>query len=83
MAAETENGIALRVTWVHVRATTQEVCRGFSPQRPRFVPGSILVGFVVSKVALGQAYILALWFSSVSIIPPCLSMPMYHMADEQ
>jgi hypothetical protein len=29
---------------------------GFSPQRPGFVPGSVHVGFVVGKVALGQNF---------------------------
>jgi hypothetical protein len=39
---------------------------GLSPWRPRFAPGSIHVGFVVDKVALGQVF-LRVRFSPVSI----------------
>jgi hypothetical protein len=44
-----------------------------SPQRAGFAPGSIHVGFVVDKVALGQVFLRVLRFSLVSIIPPSLS----------
>jgi hypothetical protein len=30
---------------------------GLSPRRPGFAPGSIHVGFVVDKVALGQVFL--------------------------
>jgi hypothetical protein len=44
---------------------------GLSPLRPGFVPGSIHVGFVVDKVALGQAYLWVLHFpQSVSFHHP-------------
>jgi hypothetical protein len=46
---------------------------GLSERRPRFAPGSIHVGFVVDKVALGQVSLRVLRFSPVSIIPPSLS----------
>jgi hypothetical protein len=40
--------------------------------RPRFVPGSVHVGFMVDKVALGQVFLQVLLFPPVSIIPPGL-----------
>jgi hypothetical protein len=46
---------------------------GLSPRRPRFAPGSIHVGFVVVKVALGQVFLRVLRFSRQYIIPPSLS----------
>jgi hypothetical protein len=46
---------------------------GLSQRRPRFTPGSIYVGFVVDKVALGQVFLRALRFSPVDNIPPSLS----------
>jgi hypothetical protein len=36
---------------------------GLSPRRPGFDPGSVHVGFVVDKVALGQIFPRVLWFS--------------------
>jgi hypothetical protein len=45
---------------------------GLSPQRPGFDPGSVHVGFVVEKVALGQVFPRVPQFSPVSIIPPVL-----------
>jgi hypothetical protein len=32
---------------------------GLSPQRPEFLPGSVHVGFVVHKVALGQVFLVS------------------------
>jgi hypothetical protein len=43
-----------------------------SPRRPGFGLGSVHVGFVVDKVALGQVFLRILWFSPVNIIPPGL-----------
>jgi hypothetical protein len=40
---------------------------GLSPRRPGFAPGSIHVGFVVDKVALGQVFLRVLRFSPVNI----------------
>jgi hypothetical protein len=45
---------------------------GLSPQRPWFTPGSIHVGFVVDKLALGQVFLQVLQFSPANIIPPLL-----------
>jgi hypothetical protein len=44
--------------------------------------GSVRVGFVVDKVALGQVFLRLLRFSPVNIIPPWLSMFIYHLGDE-
>jgi hypothetical protein len=43
---------------------------GLSPRRPGFDVGSVHVGFVVDKVALGQMFLRALRFFPVSFIPP-------------
>jgi len=40
---------------------------GLSPRRPGFAPGSVHVGFVVDKVALGQVFLRVLRFSPVNI----------------
>jgi hypothetical protein len=45
--------------------------------------GSVHVGFVVDKVALGQASLRVLRFSPVNIIPPWLSILIYQLGDEQ
>jgi hypothetical protein len=52
-------------------------------RKPGFAPGLIHVGFVPDKVALGQVFLRALRFSPVNIIPPSLSMRIYHLGDEQ
>jgi hypothetical protein len=54
-----------------------------SPRSPEFAPGSVHVGFVVDKVALGQVFLLVLRLSTVSIIPPSFSIIIYHLGDEQ
>jgi hypothetical protein len=46
---------------------SKEVGPGLSPRRPGFAPGSIRVGFVVDKVALGQVVLRVLRFSPVNI----------------
>jgi hypothetical protein len=51
---------------------TQAVFTGLSPRRFGFDPGSVHVGFVVDKVALGQVFLRALRFSPASLIPPVL-----------
>jgi hypothetical protein len=51
--------------------------------RPGFMPRSFHEGFVVDKVALGQIFLRVLQFSPVGIIPPGLSVFMYHLGDEQ
>jgi hypothetical protein len=45
---------------------------GLSPRRLGIDPGSVNVGFVVDKVALGQVFPLVLRFYPVSFIPPVL-----------
>jgi hypothetical protein len=55
---------------------------GLSPRSPGFAPGSIHVGFVVDKVALGQVFLSSSFFP-VSIIPPSFSILIYHLEDEQ
>jgi hypothetical protein len=42
------------------------------PRRPGFDPGSVHVGFVMDKVALGQVFSRILRFSPVNFIPPVL-----------
>jgi hypothetical protein len=53
-----------------------QLVAGISPQRPGFDPKWVYVTFVVDKVALGQVFLQALWFSPVNIIPS-----MLHTAD--
>jgi hypothetical protein len=45
----------------------------FSPRRHKFGPGSVHMGFVVDKVALGQAFVRVLRFSPLGIIPSVLN----------
>ena len=48
----------------------QAVRRWPPPRRPGFDPGSVHVGFMVDKVALGQVLPRVLRFSPVNFIPP-------------
>jgi hypothetical protein len=50
----------------------RRLAAGLPPWRPRFDPGSVHVGFVVDKVALGQVFPRVLRFSPVNFIPPVL-----------
>jgi hypothetical protein len=43
-----------------------------SPRRPGFDPGSVHVGIVMDKVALGQVFHRVLRFSPINFIPPVL-----------
>jgi hypothetical protein len=54
-----------------------------SPRRPGVLSGSVHVGLVVDRVALGQVSVRVLRFSSLSIIPLWLFMLIYHLGDEQ
>jgi hypothetical protein len=45
---------------------------GLSPRRPGSDPGSVHVGFLVDKMALGQIFPRVLRFFPVSLIPPVL-----------
>jgi hypothetical protein len=56
---------------------------GLSLPRSGFAPGSVHVGFMVGRVALGQVSLRALRFSPVSFIPPWLSILIYCLGDEQ
>jgi hypothetical protein len=58
-----------RLTMFQLRSSVADL----SSRRPGFAPGSIHVGFVVDKVALGQVLLRDLRFSPVNIIPPSLS----------
>jgi hypothetical protein len=50
------------------RAMAQASHRG----SPGSIPGSVYVGFVMDKVALGQVFLRVLRFSPVNFIPPVL-----------
>ena len=49
---------------------------GLSPQRAEVDPGSVLVIFVVGRVAQDQVFLRVLRFFPVSIIPPLLHTPI-------
>jgi hypothetical protein len=50
----------------------QRLVAGLPPWRPEFAPGSVHVGFVVDKAAVGQVFLRVLRFSHANIIPPLL-----------
>jgi hypothetical protein len=54
---------------------------GLSPRRPGFAPGSILMVFVVEKVALVQVFLRVLRFSPVNISFHRRSPNSYHLGD--
>jgi hypothetical protein len=58
--------------WSNDRAMAQRLVAGLSTRRPGFDPGSVNVGFVMDKVALGQAFPRVLRFSPVNFIPSVL-----------
>jgi hypothetical protein len=53
-------------------ADFRRLVAGLPPQKPGFDPGSVHVGLVVYKVALGQVFPQVLRFSPVNFIPPVL-----------
>jgi hypothetical protein len=70
------------VNVVGVMPWLRQLVAGLSPQRPKFAPRSIHMGFVEDRVALGQGFLLVIWFFPVSIIP--IRAPYsYHFGDEQ
>jgi hypothetical protein len=69
-------GYSWTVAWL------RRVVTALSLQRPKLAPGSIHVGFVVDKVALGQVFLQVLRFSPVTIIPPSFSNSN-NLGDEQ
>jgi hypothetical protein len=56
---------------------------GFSWRRPGFAIRSVHGRFAVDKVARGQVSLPVLRFFPVRIIPPWLSILVYHLEDEQ
>jgi hypothetical protein len=54
---------------------------GLSPQRPGFAPGSIHLGFVMDKVALGKVFLRVLRFSPVNISFHRRSPNLYHLGN--
>jgi hypothetical protein len=54
---------------IRIRQLPTEVKHILSPRRPGFDPGSVHVGFVVDKLALGQVFHLVRRFSTVNFIP--------------
>jgi hypothetical protein len=50
----------------------RQLVAGLSLRKPGFDPGSVYVGFVVDKVALGQVFPRVVRFSPVNFIPPVL-----------
>jgi hypothetical protein len=69
--------IIMAVLWL------RRLVASLPPWRPGFAQGSVDVGFVVDKVALGQVSLQALHFYPVNIIPSGLSILIYHLGDEQ
>jgi len=67
-------------TYIEVRRTLVSVdlpwlrrsVASLSLRRPRFIPRSVRVRFMVDIVTQGQAFLQELWSSRVSIIPPVL-----------
>jgi hypothetical protein len=59
---------------IHIKAVPwlRRLVAGLSPRRPGFDRGSVHVGFVVEKVALGQVSTRELRFSFANFIPPVL-----------
>jgi hypothetical protein len=76
---QTERGTGTARWWLvryivllrHPFQVDKNLC-GLSPPRTGFAPGSIHVGFVVDKVALGQGFLPVLRLFLASTIPPLL-----------
>jgi hypothetical protein len=62
----------MKLSYGNGRAMAQTVSRRLLTAEARVGPGSVHVGFVLDKVALGQVFPRVLWFSPVSFIPPLL-----------
>jgi hypothetical protein len=69
--------VFLAVPWLRWLVT------GLSQQRPRFVPMSVHVGFVVDKVALAQVFLQVLRFPPAIIVLLGLHTHIYDLGDEQ
>jgi hypothetical protein len=59
----------------------QVVIVGLSPRRPVFAPGSVNMGFVVDKVALGQVFLRVLRLLPVNISFHRRSPNSYHVGN--
>ena len=64
--AQSVQAMGLAVPWL------RPLVAGLSPRTPGFDPGSVHLGFVVDKVAVGQVFLRILRFSPVNFIPPVL-----------
>jgi hypothetical protein len=62
-----------RQIWLPYGLFFRRLIAGLTPRRSGFTPGSIYVGSVVVKVALGQVFLRVLRDSPVNIIPPWFS----------
>jgi hypothetical protein len=67
--------VEMAVPWL------RSLVAGFSSRRPRFEPGSIHVGFVVDKVALGQVFLRVIRFSTFNISFHRRSPNSYHLGN--
>jgi hypothetical protein len=56
---------------------------GLSTRGPGFAPGSVHVGFVVDRLALGQVSLRVLGVTPVNFILLWFSTLMYYLGDEQ
>jgi hypothetical protein len=70
MTLPRDKDISPAMTWL------KQLVASLSPRRPR----SVHAGFVVDN---GAGFSQSSWFSPVAIIPPWLSMLIYHLGDEQ
>jgi hypothetical protein len=70
-----QSGTGVAVPWLRSLVASR------LPRRPGFAPGSIHVGFLVDKVALGQVFLLVLRFSPVSISFQCCCPNSYHLGN--
>jgi hypothetical protein len=71
------------VTFCKAVPWLRQLVASLSPLRSGFAPKSTHLGFVVDKLAMGQVFLRVLWSYPVHIIPPWLSMLIYHLEDEQ
>jgi hypothetical protein len=68
---------------IYSRAMTQAVIRQPLTADARFASGSVHEAFTVKKVELGQVFLRVLYFPSVRIIPPWLSILVFNLGDGQ
>ena len=71
------NSIIKRGVYCAVRTEFLYIYVDGTPWRSAFIPGVVLVRFVVDKVALGQIFLSVFLFSPVSIISPLLHAYLY------